>query len=377
MDNFLIIQIYMLFFFMFAIHVYFLFNKLFVKEKKVILNDSNILWILLGLFIITIVFGLFYKEFLLNSNLENTNIKDSIANWGAFGSYFGGFVAPILTFITLIILIKQINVSQEANNLQIEHLNRTRRIENLTERINYTVNQANKKIDKVHSLDENIVKIYIKNDKELKKKDLSLKSFTNNYNNKLTNVTLSDDSQFPLEWQSIITYINMYTSEYGNDTEKKLDSFIKIEFHNILVLINKTIAWCIELLNLDEYSYQFVKFALTNFTNTIEEAYKLRKINKNKYEIFYKLISIHNNNEDSIKENNLKKLFAKELSRKYEKNLSENDLSSINFEILNTEESKIGQFSIEIDGTTYYRINGNWLNGEEILKRRMGNNNIF
>lgn len=117
MDNSLIIQIYMLFFFMFAIHVYFLFNKLFVKERKVRLNDSNIIWILLGLFIITIVFGLFYDEFLINDNLKSTNIKDSIANWGAFGSYFGGFVAPILTFITLIILIKQISISREANNL--------------------------------------------------------------------------------------------------------------------------------------------------------------------------------------------------------------------------------------------------------------------
>ncbi|RXJ83833.1 hypothetical protein [Arcobacter cloacae] len=373
MDNFLIIQIYMLFFLMFAIHVYFLFNKLFVKERKIKLNNSNILWILLGLFIITIVFGFFYNEFLINDNLKNEKIKDSIANWGAFGSYFGGFVAPILTFITLIILIKQISATQEANNLQIEHINKTRRIENLTERINYTVNLANEKIDKVHSLDENIVKIYIKNDKELSKQSLSLKSIINDYNNKLTNVTLSDDSLFPLEWQSIITYINMYTNEYENDAENRLDSFIKTEFHNILVLINKTIAWCIELLNLDEHSYQFVKFALINFTYTIEEAYKLGKIDKNKYEIFYKLISIHNNNEDSITENNLKKLFAKELSNKYDKNLAEKDLPNVNFRILDTKELKVGEFSVEIEGTTYLRIDGSWINGIELLEKRKVN----
>ncbi len=60
MDNFLIIQIYMLFFFMFAVHVYFLFNKLFIKGKKISLIDSNILWILFASIVIIITFIFFY-----------------------------------------------------------------------------------------------------------------------------------------------------------------------------------------------------------------------------------------------------------------------------------------------------------------------------
>ena len=126
MDNFFIIQIYLSFFLMFVIHVYFLFNKLFIKEKKVNFKDGNIIWVLIGLFLIIAVSVVFFYEFLLNS------ADNFIVYLGAFGAYFGGIVAPLLTFITLIILIKQISITREANSLQIEHLNKTRRIEMLT-----------------------------------------------------------------------------------------------------------------------------------------------------------------------------------------------------------------------------------------------------
>ncbi|MDN5073583.1 hypothetical protein PJV94_10570 [Aliarcobacter butzleri] len=374
MDNFLIIQIYMLFFFMFAIHVYFLFNKLFVKEKKVILNDSNILWILLGLFIITIVFGLFYKEFLLNSNLENTNIKDSIANWGAFGSYFGGFVAPILTFITLIILIKQISISREANNLQIEHLNKTRRIEILVNLINELANKTELAIEKQVPLTEELVNIYLKNYDDERSKNLTIKSFENNYKEKIFKVNYSDAKTVDeFDWINSITYLRMINKKYEEKAKDNLDDFLRIECHNISVLIKKLIALCTELSNLDENSYQIIKFSLITFTESVEELKKVDLIEEKTYELFFQLICIHNNNEDSIEED-LKKLFAKEISNKYEKNLTENDLSTINFEFVNKNKFKVGQFSTEINGTTYFRINGNWLNGEEILKRRMDNN---
>jgi uncharacterized membrane protein len=361
---------------MFAIHVYFLFNKLFVKEKKVILNDSNILWILLGLFIITIVLGLFYKEFLLNSNLENTNIKDSIANWGAFGSYFGGFVAPILTFITLIILIKQISISREANNLQIEHLNKTRRIEILVNLINELANKTELAIEKQVPLTEELVNIYLKNYDDERSKNLTIESFENNYKEKIFKVNYSDAKTVDeFDWRNSITYLRMINKKYEEKAKDNLDDFLRIECHNISVLIKKLIALCTELSNLDENSYQIIKFSLITFTESVEELKKVDLIEEKTYELFFQLICIHNNNEDSIEED-LKKLFAKEISNKYEKNLTENDLSTINFEFVNKNKFKVGQFSTKINGTTYFRINGNWLNGEEILKIRMGNNNI-
>jgi uncharacterized membrane protein len=376
MDNFLVIQIYMLFFFMFVIHVYFLFNKLFIKEKKVILKDSSILWILLGLFIIAVILGLFYHEFLRNDNLKNTNIKDSIANWGAFGSYFGGFAAPILTFFTLIILIKQISISREENNLQIEHLNKTRRIEILVNFINELINKTELAIEKQVPLTEELVNIYLKNYDDERSKKLTIKSFENNYKEKIFIVNYSDDKTVDeFDWRNSITYLSMLNKKYEEKAKDNLDDFLRIECHNISVLIKKLIALCTELSNLDENSYQIIKFSLITFTESVEELRKVDLIEEKAYQLFFQLISIHNNNEDSIEED-LKKLFAKEISNKYGKNLTENDLSTINFEFVNKDEFKVGQFTTEIEKITYLRINGNWINREEILKNRMENNHI-
>ena len=341
MDNFLIIQIYMSFFFAFAVHVYFLFNKLSIKERKVRLNDSNI------------------------------KIKDSIANWGAFGSYFGGFVAPILTFITLIILIKQISISREANNLQIEHLNKTRRIEILVNLINELANKTELAIEKQVPLTEELANIYLKNYDDERSKTLTIKSFENNYNEKVSIIKYSDDKTIDeFDWRNSITHLSMINKKYQENAKENLDNFLKIECHNISVLIKKLIALCTELSNVDENSYQIIKFSLITFTESVEELRKVDLIGEKAYLLFFQLISIHNNNGDSIEEN-LKKLFAKEISNKYGKNLTENNLSTINFEFVNKDEFKVGQFTTEIEKTTYLRINGKWINGEEILKNRM------
>lgn len=373
MDNFLIIQIYMLFFFMFAVHVYFLFNKLFIKGKKISLIDSNILWILFASIVIIITFIFFYNEFLINGNLKNDKIKDSIANWGAFGSYFGGFVAPILTFITLIILIKQINVSREANNLQIEHLNKTRRIEILVNFINELANKTELTIEKQVPLTEELVNIYLKNYDDERSKNLTIKSFENNYKEKTFIVKYSDDKTVDeFDWRNSITYLSMLNKKHEENAKDNLDNFLKIECHNISVLIKKLIALCTELSNLDENSYQIIKFSLITFTESVEELRKVDLIEEKAYQLFFQLISIHNNNEDSI-EKDLKKLFAKELSNNYGKNITEKDLSTTNFEFIDENIYKVGQFSTEINGTTYFRINGNWINGKEIIEKQEEN----
>ena len=90
-----ILQLLVLFFLLFAAHVYYLINLLLLKQK--IKNRSNIVLVLIGLGIIIITFGVFYNEFLIDKSLSELNSQGSITNWGYFGSYFGGIVAPILT----------------------------------------------------------------------------------------------------------------------------------------------------------------------------------------------------------------------------------------------------------------------------------------
>ena len=138
---------------------------------------------------------------------------------------------------------------------------------------------------------------------------------------------------------------------------------MRIECGNISVLINKLIAYCVELSNIDKNSYQIIKFTLANFKDSIEQLKKTGFITERNYELFHKLISIYNNNNDSI-EDDLKEIFKNELTKKYNIHIDERILENTKFEI---KENEIYIYNIEIESTTYLRINGSWINGEEIL----------
>ena len=66
-----ILQLLVLFFLLFAAHVYYLINLLLLKQK--IKNRSNIVLVLIGLGIIIITFGVFYNEFLIDKLLSELN----------------------------------------------------------------------------------------------------------------------------------------------------------------------------------------------------------------------------------------------------------------------------------------------------------------
>lgn len=323
---------------------------------------SNKTLIIAGIIFILLAINFFYYEFLTDKTSSEVELQSTISNWGLFGSYFGGVVTPILTFITLIILLKQINETQIANNLQIEHLDKTRRIEILISFINELANKTELTIEKQVPLTEELVNMYLKNYDDERSKNLTIKSFENNYKEKTFIVKYSDDKTVDeFDWRNSITYLSMLNKKYEEKAKDNLDNFLKIECHNISVLIKKLIALCTELSNLDENSYQIIKFSLITFTESVEELRKVDLIGEKAYLLFFQLISIHNNNGDSIEED-LKKLFAKELSNKYGKNLTEKDLSTINFGFADVAEDKVGQFITEIDGITYSRKDGNWIN---------------
>ena len=180
---------------------------------------------------------------------------------------------------------------------------------------------------------------------------------------------LVDTTSFDKNRIRIIDYFLNNISERmakGNKPITIYKDIFKVELHNIFVLINKTIALCCELSNLDKNSNQFIRFALTNFSYTIEELYKLQKIDetiidKNIYELFYKLISIHTNNENSLKDDTLKKLFAKELSTQLNQDIQEEDLSNIQFEVVEIINKKQGVFNVTIKNKSYGRFSNIWI----------------
>ncbi|EMY63538.1 hypothetical protein [Leptospira terpstrae] len=85
-----------------------------MKNIKHKLNvDKNFRILIIPIFTIILIFGLYILKF-------NYGISDEQAVWGSFGDYIGGILNPILTFITIIYLIKshtlQIDETREIQN---------------------------------------------------------------------------------------------------------------------------------------------------------------------------------------------------------------------------------------------------------------------
>lgn len=55
-------------------------------------------------------------------NFSNIPISKASADWGTLGDYFGGLLNPILSFLSLIYLIKTIKLQQDANLRLIEDI---------------------------------------------------------------------------------------------------------------------------------------------------------------------------------------------------------------------------------------------------------------
>jgi len=58
-----------------------------------------------------------------------SGFSDSKGDWGTFGDYVGGVLNPILSFISIVMLINSINLQREANNSLIEDSKRQSKLE--------------------------------------------------------------------------------------------------------------------------------------------------------------------------------------------------------------------------------------------------------
>ncbi|HCR9735293.1 TPA: hypothetical protein OPR14_000702 [Citrobacter koseri] len=76
-------------------------------------------------FLIAAVWGLYFYNF---GNLSHLSGSKEV--WGQFGDYVGGVINPLLSFITIILLIKSLNEQQVANKSLIEETKRQENLEN-------------------------------------------------------------------------------------------------------------------------------------------------------------------------------------------------------------------------------------------------------
>lgn len=69
-------------------------------------------YVISGLFLILIVYFLYWTHF--SDNLQYKT-SDNPEVWGQFGDYVGGVLNPFLSFISIALLIKSLNLQNEAN----------------------------------------------------------------------------------------------------------------------------------------------------------------------------------------------------------------------------------------------------------------------
>ncbi|QPS87450.1 hypothetical protein I6G46_00250 [Serratia plymuthica] len=80
--------------------------------------------ITLSLIVIVIVWGGYY----LNFGLEG-HISKQTDVWGQFGDYVGGVLNPILSFISIYLLINSLSLQREANTSLVKEVNRQESLE--------------------------------------------------------------------------------------------------------------------------------------------------------------------------------------------------------------------------------------------------------
>lgn len=80
--------------------------------------------IAISAFLIAAVWGFYFYNF---GRLGHISASKEV--WGQFGDYVGGVINPLLSFITIILLIKSLNEQQAANKSLIEESNRQEKLD--------------------------------------------------------------------------------------------------------------------------------------------------------------------------------------------------------------------------------------------------------
>lgn len=84
-------------------------------------------YIKVSLFFILIVFGAYFLYFRLYLGFS---LSKDVAVWAQFGDYIGGILNPILTFVSLFLIIKSLNLQRLSNNDLSESLTLQREANN-------------------------------------------------------------------------------------------------------------------------------------------------------------------------------------------------------------------------------------------------------
>lgn len=119
----------------------------------------------LSFFIMVVVWGGYYLNFGINGSIsKGTDV------WGQFGDYIGGVLNPILSFISIYLLINSLTLQRQANTSLVNEINRQEKLEefkkfefrffHLVESLDKTFNRFKVCVGDVEEKDDGAVEEY-------------------------------------------------------------------------------------------------------------------------------------------------------------------------------------------------------------------------
>ncbi|EIV8469652.1 hypothetical protein MA794_004390 [Vibrio vulnificus] len=185
----------------------------------------------------------------------STNNQD----WANFSTFFGGIIGPLLTFITLIILIRQIRESQSAVEEQLKHLQETRQIESIISELDKVYVLTMEMIKEVHPMPKENVNLLLNS---------NIRSWEHDFSNKLVRFTLLDGKEQISHWSNTLIYLKSIVEQCSEEEARNLLRNYEYShiYSSISSLIGHMILHCYRLAKLDDESYSIIRTKLSYFS---------------------------------------------------------------------------------------------------------------
>lgn len=199
----------------------------------------------------------------------STNNQD----WANFSTFFGGIISPLLTFFTLIILIKQVVESQSAVEEQLDHLQKSRQIESIISELDKVYVLTMDMIREVHPMPKENVELLL---------NQNVRSWEHDFSNKLVRFKLLDGSEHIAHWQNALIYLKSIVEQSSEEDSKSLLENFEYNhiYRSITSLIGHMILHCYRLAKLDDTSYSIIRTKLSYFSITARLLYTAGFISK-------------------------------------------------------------------------------------------------
>lgn len=207
---------------------------------------------------------------------EGLGLSNDKGDWGVFGDFVGGLSNPIITFITMCMLIKSIDLQREANNAVIEQndsIKKTEEIRSFESTFFNLIEIMKQEFSNIHVVNS---EIDARGSAAITHIEQYLRSIATAQDTHETQTSISkefeqlDDSLNMSLFSAIRSFCTLIRFTTENHPQGKLDSYIKIvvsmtpvRLLHLLCIAKALSTWsALDTLNKDNF---FAPFELTDY----------------------------------------------------------------------------------------------------------------